>query len=154
MTNTRGRTVVKCVGRWNYKATPPGSASYKARGRAGESTPDLLLDLEVAEVIQPKDRRLDDSSDHIPILYVVKNANIEVGKRIVSKTILSNKRNREEAGKWYRENIQELKRRVKEEGLEGAQVIFKEVARRITEPWVKMAERKPETRSPHWNAGL
>lgn len=105
-------------------------------------------------MIQPKDRGLDDSSDHIPILYVVKNANIEVGKRIVSKTILSNKRNREEAREWYRENIPELKRRVKEEGFEGAQVIFKEVARRITEPWVKMAERKPETRSPHLNAGL
>lgn len=154
VTNARGRVVVKCATKWNYKVTPPRSASYKARGRDGESTPNLLVGLEAAEVTQPKDRVWNDSSDHTPILYTVKNVSIKVGKRRISKTMLCNQRNREEAGKWYREKTPELTKKVKAVGSEGAQAIYKEVTIFITEPWVRMTERKPATRSPHWNSGL
>lgn len=106
------------------------------------------------EVIQPKDRFWHDSPYHTPILYTVKDAGIKVGKGRASKTMLCNRRNTEEAGEWYREQITELMRTAREVGSKWAQEVFKEIARCITEPWVNMAERKPATRSANWNAGL
>lgn len=63
-------------------------------------------------------------------------------------------RNREEDREWYRERIADLTRRVRDVRLEGAQVVFNEVTRCTTEPWVRMGKKKLKTRSRHWNAGL
>lgn len=67
-----------------------------------ESTLDLFLDLEAEEVVQTRYRWWDDTSDHKYILYTVQEVNVKVGKCRVSKKMLGNRSNREEAGEWYR----------------------------------------------------
>lgn len=100
-TNARGESTVIWAIRWNYKIKPPKTASYKAKGRTGESTPDFLLDLDAAEAYQTRDVRWYDTSDHTPILYTVNGTNINRGKHRISKSMLNNSRNRSEAGDQY-----------------------------------------------------
>lgn len=52
------------------------------------------MDLERAEVSQPRDEKWDGASDHTPLMYKVKDVGIKWGKRRVAKTMLNNRRNK------------------------------------------------------------
>lgn len=69
VTNKRGKALVRNAARKNYKVLTPTRASYRAKRRNAESSPELLMDLERATVSQPCDSRWDNSSDHTPLLY-------------------------------------------------------------------------------------
>lgn len=76
------------------------------------------------------------------------------GQIKISKTILNNSRNIEEAGEQYRQDLSAIIERVRETKADSAEETFKEVARSITRPWDKMAQRRPMTRIPHWNTSM
>lgn len=120
----------------------------------GERKQDLLLDLKKAVVTRPTDRRWDNSSDHTPILYKVKDINIKPGGCRISKSMLKNRNNIKEAGKHYRQYMPVLIERVRLTSAGSVEDIFKEVARSITEPWTDMAQMRPKNRSPHFNLRL
>lgn len=65
--NVRGTTVVRWANCKGMIITPP-PPSYCAKGRAGESSPDLLIDVERAEVTQTRSYRWENKSDHTPLL--------------------------------------------------------------------------------------
>lgn len=111
-TNARGKATVSCATRCNYKITPKNSVVHNQRQNR-ESTLDLLLYLDAAEADHPRDLRWDDTSDHTPILYTVKGTNIKIGKPRISKSMLNNSRNRDEAGEQYRESILNLAEKVR-----------------------------------------
>lgn len=85
----------------NVKILTSPRPSFQAKGRAGQSSADLLPDIEQDTTSQPRDESWEGASDHTSILYEVRNANLKVGKRRVSKSMLHNMRNREEAGERY-----------------------------------------------------
>lgn len=59
VTNTRRKALVRIAARKNYKVPTPARVSDTAKGRTGESSPDLLINLERATVSQPCNRRWD-----------------------------------------------------------------------------------------------
>lgn len=152
-TNGRGKTLVNCVKRWNYKVTSPEEPSYIARGRVGSSKPDILLDIEAANVSQPKSPNWCGSSDHTPVLFTVNEANLKTSKRRVSKTMSNNTRNRLEASTKYQSCLPPLIERIKKADASNAQEIYAEISRTITDPWIAMVKRRPLAKKPHWNLG-
>lgn len=77
-----------------------------------------------------------------------------MGRPKTSKTMLSNVRNKEEAGEAYRKTIPKIIKWAKAAQITTAQNIFDRVTRVMREPWKKIVERRPIARSPHCNANL
>lgn len=71
-TNGRGRTLHKWTRRHNRKITETAVPSYIAKDRRGSGKPELMIDSARADVSQPRDDECDESSDHPPIMYTVK----------------------------------------------------------------------------------
>lgn len=113
-----------------------------------------MLDLKKAKVTQPSSEKWEESSDHTPLLYKVRNANLKQGKLRISKEMLSNQRNSEEAGEFYRQESTGMTTKIKQADNRTAEGILKEVSRLIEKPWSRMVQRKPKNRSPHWNKRL
>lgn len=66
----------------------PAYLSYWTRGRTAERKPDLLIDEETDTVTQRKDEVWDDSSDHTPLLYGIRDVALTIGRRKNSKKML------------------------------------------------------------------
>lgn len=81
--------------------------TYTARGRPGKSHLELLVDNEIAEEKQPDNGEWVESSDHTVILYKINEVNVRRGRMRISKTMLSNKRNKEEVSERYRHSLPE-----------------------------------------------
>lgn len=78
--NARGREVLKSAAKWKYQVTSTDKATYRARGRKGESKIDLLVDTDKVSVTNPRNVGWYDSSDHTQILYKIDGVNIRRDK--------------------------------------------------------------------------
>lgn len=153
-TNAIGKATVKFARLCNLQITAPPSPSYSALGRVGQSSPDLLLDLFKAKGSQPKDPHWGGASDHTPLVYDVTAANIRADKRHISKTMLNNKRNAEEAGERYRTELPRLIKEVRKSVKKDDSKIYNDVTKALLVPWNDIVKRKSSTKCSHWNASL
>lgn len=154
VTNGRGKTIAKLAQARNLIITPMPSRSYIAKGRVGESYPDLMLDKEVDEVTQPMSDKLDNTSDHTQILYVARSVLTRRSEGKVSKTTLNNPRNIEEAGDFYRTNLRDMIEEFKQANGANAESCYKEATEMILQPWKDIINRCPKVRKPHWTFAL
>lgn len=119
--NTRGMAVIKFGRETNARISVPPEPSYRTNGRQGHSNPDLMLDWEQVGKTKSRSDIWSWSSDHTPLLYIVRNAKLIVDNRRVSKAMIHNLRNLEEAGEWYRRTIPPLLEIIKQVQNETAQ---------------------------------
>lgn len=138
----------------NLKLTEPPKPSYVEKGMKGASKPNLLLDNKGAVVSQLADEGWDNSSDHSPVPYELAAAEVKKGRKRITKEILANPRNKNEAAEHYGSPLPKLIAEIKESHPEEAQHMFEKVEESITQPWREMLKRSQLTRRPHWNIKL
>lgn len=139
--------------RHNKKITLTELPSFIVRGGGGNRKPYVLIDSTRVEVTQPRDEDWNEALDHTPILYVI-DLNLRKCRNRIPKTTMINKRNRDEVGEVYRDEIHKIMEKIKEEDERTARRIYKEASLLLTEPWKRIVKRRPESKSPHWNFDL
>lgn len=145
-TNSRGKALVKWAQQRNLNISATQKPSCSAKGRLGQSFPDLLLDKEAAEVVQPSSEKWDNSSDHTPILYLVRGVNTIHTKGRLSKTMLNNPKNQEEAGEVYRATLEPVIEGLKRANEADAKEHYETTRKAILKPWIDMVDRRPKAK--------
>lgn len=84
----------------------------------------------------------------------VGKVSLKTGACRISKSMHQKARNKEEASKKYSASLQGLIDQLTEEDGDEAQSLYKKVAKDIRDTWHRMVLRRPQARSPHWNANL
>lgn len=153
-TSARGRAIHRWARMWNLKVTSTRKPSYRAIGRVEKSYSDLMLGKEKVETTQPEGGSWVDSLDHTAILYKLKEVCAKRGILIISKTVLANRRNREEVAKAYGVLLGALSVEIRKAKHEEAQVSYEHLRKTVVAPWEHIMRRRPRTRTPHWNFNL
>lgn len=154
-TNNKGRALIRFAKKYNMVINPTTLPSFRARGRSGDSKPDLLLARMKSTVSQSRNKVCDDTSDHTPIIYEIAEINIRgTGKRIITKTMLNNTRNEERAREFYESRIPEITEYMKKASELEAQQLYNRATETILEPWQRIADAKPRVMRPHWKKRL
>lgn len=94
------------------------------------------------------------SSDHTLIMHNIKDRNMKKARKMVSKKILTNKCNKEEVAEHYAQLLEEIASNIRSKNLERAQDVFELARDVIAEPWERIARRRSNTKTPHWNFHL
>lgn len=158
-TNSKGKALQKCTAGNRFAIKAPASHKFKPRGRAGGSTPEVMITIMRESTASiAKEGRYEGASDHTPIICTV-GIQGEEGRgrtryRRVSKMALRNPTKRKEVFRGYRRIEQGIIQKLENTTKETVQGIYKEVTEVLIEPWTTHVQPWRGGRPRYWAKNL